>query len=494
MKAQFGDKAAHRDIALLFVGAALYRLLFLALSPRVLDTADAVHYVEAALHLRAGEFLGYDPKIPLMYPLLGAFANLFIPDIEWACRAVSLCFSILTIIPVYLLARELHGRATARIAGLAVCLWPWLADYGCSVATEAVAVFLWFLAAWLLARAVRCGGFATLLAPFLFFALHLTRPEGTFLLLFAPVAALALCLGRGERERERREPDRSAPWRRLASYILIASALLLLNTLFVRRLAGQTTVNFRIGFIIEEFDFLRFAQTAVESSHNVFPIMLGPVLLLFLGVGFFAPRETPRDWRLELYVLLLAAAQWGVSLFVLSPAPRYYMAPIIALSLWSASGMVTVGNMAARAPRWGGTLRVLPVAALVAAMLLGAAITLGSEHLGRRPRQPREYKIAGEWMREHLEPGLVFTRKPQVAFYAGMDSTGPEEDDTLEQALDRARGAQARYIVVDERYAPAGLRPLLDPGQAPAQLRYVYACTPYPESKVVIYELVSLPE
>lgn len=469
-----------RDAALLFLGALAYRVSFLLLSPRVLDTADAVLYAESAQKIAAEGLFSYNPKIPVLYPMLSALASLLTPDIEWGCRIVSMLMSSLAVVPAYLLARDLHGRGAALVAGVAVLLWPWLADYGCGVGTESTGLFFWLLAVWVFARAMRRGGAWPVAAAMAFFLLHLTRPEGTFLLVAAPVAGVLLCRG------TRREYAVRA-----LTYAATALLLLALNALYVRALSGATTVNYRIGFIFDEFDALRFAQTVVETVNNVLPVMLGPVFLVFLGVGLFAQRKEQRDLPLEGYVLAMAGAQWAVSVFVLSPAPRYLMAPIVVLATWAAAGMVRVARDAACVPRWGRWLRLLPVAALVASMLVGAAITLGSEHLGRRPRQPREYKAAGLWMREHLEPGLVFTRKPQVAFYAGMPSTGPAEEDSLEQALERARAAGARYVVVDERYGVAGMRPLLEPGSAPAGLRWVETFAPYPESRVVIYEMVS---
>jgi len=484
-------QGVRRDLGLLVGLGLLCRLFFLLAMPRVLDTADAIHYVETAQHLATGDFFGYDPKIPVLYPLLAAAAHLLIPDLEWACRMVSFVASVLVVAPLYLLARDLFGRRPAQMGALTAAIWPWLADYGCRVSTEATAVWWWFLGVWLLARALRGGRWATLGAPVAFFALHLTRPEGLFILLCAPVAGLLLCCG----------DERRARWR-LVPFGVICGGLLLLNAVYVRALTGNVTANYRVGFILEEFDLLRFAHTSLQTLTDVFPVMLGPVLFLFLGVGLFhrgvespdSSLKTP-DFRLERYLLVFVLAQWAVSLFVLSPAPRYLMAPLMALALWSARGMVVVSRQAA-AVRWGRVLRWAPVGAMVGMMAVHTAVTVGSEHLGRRPREPREYKTAGLWMKEHLDPGLVFCRKPQIGYYAGMPSTGPALEDTVAEAVVRAQCAGARYFVVDERYtasdAPA-LRPLLDPSQAPPALRLLQGFAPYPESRVVVYELAQGP-
>ena len=142
----------NRDIYFLLAVALLYRLAFLLLVPRVLDSADSVHYAETARLFLSGEFFAHNPKIPIFYPLLGAFFSLFTRDPEWGCRLVSFVFSTLTVLPVYAIARRLHGARAAWWAGLIVALWPWLADYACAVSTEATAVFLWMTGFWLLLR------------------------------------------------------------------------------------------------------------------------------------------------------------------------------------------------------------------------------------------------------------------------------------------------------------------------------------------------------
>ena len=467
-----------RDLAWLLALALAYRVAFVLLSPRVLYFPDAIHYVETARDLAMGGFFGYNPKIPVFYPALGALTHWAIPDMEWALRTVSMVFGTALVVPVYLLARDLHGRGPARLAAAIVAIWPWLADFSAGVATEATAVFLWFSGVWFFARGMRGNGLWLIGALACFFGLHLTRPEGTFILAAAFPAAFVLYW-----------PEEKKRLWRLLPFAAAVVALLAAHTLYLRRLTGAATVNYRVGFILEEFDFVRFGQTVLTTSHEVLPVMLGPIMLLFLGAGFFIVRER-RDIRLELFVLVFCAAQWGVTQFVLSAEPRYLMAPIIVLSTWACAGIVFVQRRAATLPGSLRCLRFLPSAALIAAMLFNGALTVGSEHLGRTPRQPREYKEAGEWMAANLEPGLIFTRKPQIAHYAHMPSTGPALDDTLEGAIVRAREAGARYIVADERYCTPAMRPLLDPENAPAGLRHLNTFDRWPGARVVVYEVV----
>jgi len=232
-------------------------------------------------------------------------------------------------------------------------------------------------------------------------------------------------------------------------------------------------------------------------------LMVGWFLWLFAGAGLFCVEPTPavpgsatrpRNVRFELMVLYFAFIQWAIVLPVVSPAPRYLMTFVVAVSLWSARGMAIVGGMAAGLPRtrW---LRFAPVTAMALLMLFHATAAIGGEYLGPMPEQPIEYKIAGRWMQSTLEPGLILTRKPQVGYYAGMPTTGPALDDTVEAALARGREAKARYLVVDERYTAQlvpGLRTLLDPANAPPGLRLISEdLSPYPGARVVIYEFVA---
>ncbi|MBN2309175.1 MAG: hypothetical protein JXR94_09405, partial [Candidatus Hydrogenedentes bacterium] len=190
-----------------------------------------------------------------------------------------------------------------------------------------------------------------------------------------------------------------------------------------------------------------------------------------------------------------AVVQAGAAVLSAMPEPRYIMAVAVVLSLWAARGLGIVGEQAAGVPRhrW---LRRVPVGAMAGLMLLGLAMNVAPEYTGRPARMPREYRAAGRWMKENLEPGLVFSRKPQVGFYADMPTTGPGADETVDEALARARAAGARYVVVDERYTTTMLpawQPLLDPANAPASLRLLEAdLSPYATARIVIYEFRGL--
>lgn len=464
------------------MGAALaWRLLFLLLSPRAIDSADSIWYLENAQRFADGDFLHLSGRVPPLFPALTALANLLIGDLEWAAISVSLFASVLLIIPVYALAVTVHGKSAARVAALTVCLWPWLVDYGCRVAPEALMSLLWFASAGMLVLAVRKGGVWCVLSPLPFLGMHLTRPEGTILWLASPFLALPLFYS-----------DFRQGARRLVPHVLISATLLALYVVYMRYATGEAVLSQRVSVAtLQDVFFARgldTARTALRLFGDVLPVMLGPFLLVFAGVGLFTPRDhARRDLGLEAMLLAFAAAQFILAALSTFAEPRYVMNTAVVLSLWSAAGVACVAQRVRG--RW---MRHVPVAALVALMLLGFAANVIPPLLGRMSYQPVEYKLAGRWMKENLEPGLILCRKPQVGFYAGMQSTGPDPGDTLDAILERAKQTGARYLVIDERYStqmiPA-LRPLLDPANAPPELRLLQSdLSPFPQARIIIYE------
>ncbi len=486
--------------------ALVFRLAFWALTRRVVDSADAIHYVRVAEQFFDGEFLNFNARITLLYPALCALTNLVAPDLETACRVVSLLASSLLVYPVYRITAACHGRSAARYAALMVAIGPWFADYGSRIAPEALMSVLWFAAIWAFARSLRDGGPWLIVAPAAFFALHLTRPEGTFLMLAAPLGGMILCVGPGR-----------AKAKRLIPFIVTAGLLLAAYAAFMRLAVGEATINPRIS---DAGDSLRHifvvraeatVKTFLKLLGEVIPIMLGPVVLVFAGVGLFRPAlandgdngrrddgrdDGRRDLRLELLVIYFALVQAALAVLSTYASPRYIMPLAIAAAIWAGRGMAVVARQAAGLKR-GRWLRFAPVILVVGLWLFGAAVAVAPEYLGRTPQQPREFKIAGQWMKaQGLEPGLIVTRKPWVGFYAGMDTVGPEADASVERVIAYGRQAGARYLVIDERHTAKmvpGLQPLLDPANAPPQLESLNAAlSPYPDARIVIYRFREL--
>ncbi len=139
---------------------------------------------------------------PPLYPLLVGLASLFLPGMRLATSSVSAVAGALLPLPVFFLAREIHGRRAALFAAAATAVWPVLFFFAAggvayslrmyfgseplyvTLATGGV-LFLWLTG--------RRGGYATAALSGLFWGLaSLTRSEGpvvfSFLFLWLIIA------------------------------------------------------------------------------------------------------------------------------------------------------------------------------------------------------------------------------------------------------------------------------------------------------------------
>jgi len=468
--------------------AFLFRLCFLLLLDRAIDMADSIHYLNMGVQFSGGDALQFDDNLPVLYSILGAIAHIGISNWEWAFWSVSLIASSLLVIPVYFLAFELHGIMSARISALLVALWPWLIDYGSRIAPEALAVTLWFTCIYLLYKGMTSGGWALWIAPVAFAALHLTRPEGTFMMLASPIAA-GILVAKTDREN----------YIRWAQFTAATVVLLAVYALSMKLMIGTATVSYRAPMSGDLVDYFRrgsvdMAKTFMQINFNVLPLMLGPLLLVFWGLGFFRPLAVNRNVRLELVIFFFCVLQWAMALAVFSPAPRYLMAVVVALSLWSAKGMEQLTLRAALNQQWAW-LKLVPIMLVVATSLLGVIAEVTAEKMGALPRTPKEYRLAGNWLKENGERGLIISRKPQIGFYADMPTLGPPADATPEFLIEYVKETGARYVALDERYSAAlvpGLNSLLFDPKTDTHFKLLTDdISPFPGAKIVLYEVVT---
>ncbi|MCC6794965.1 MAG: glycosyltransferase family 39 protein [Candidatus Hydrogenedentes bacterium] len=474
-----------RECALWLAAAFLVRVLFYLISPQVIDSADSILYLDAAQKIYETRLDELYPRIPMLYPACSAFAREFVSDIETAAIFVSLVSGTLLLIPILLLSNRLHGRSAARYSAMIVTLWPWLVDYSCRVAPEALYMTLWFAAIYAVLAISRGKAWVWPALAFCLICLYHARPEGIVTAIAVIVAGLIP------------EQDRKRTAIRLVPIVLLLIVSISANYWFVHRLAVNSGIAPRLS--IDSIQYSLFdrgadsARTALRLAFNVIPTMIGIVLGPLALVGIFAKADRNRDYKYDAGVALVAAAQFIAAALSTFAEPRYVMATIVATSLWSARGAAVLAAKAAASVRWRA-LRFAPAALIVATMSIGMYPNIVPPLLGEMSYKPLEYKIAGKWMRDNLEPGLIMSRKPQVGYYANMATSGPAPDDTLEKIHQRLLESDFKYLVVDERYStqmiPA-LKPLLDPANAPSWLRTLKAdASPYKAAPIVIYEVV----
>jgi len=130
--------------------------------------------------------------VPVYHMLQYAWAAVFGPT-AYASRWLSILFGVAAIPVLYLLARDVYGRAAGLFAITLMALSPYYIFHSQGIRSYALALFLGLLSGWLLLRATRGGGRGWWLAQGVVTALllwtHLLgalilAPQGLYLLLF----------------------------------------------------------------------------------------------------------------------------------------------------------------------------------------------------------------------------------------------------------------------------------------------------------------------
>ncbi len=121
---------------------------------------DGVHYAALArLISHEGNFLGAANEYRSnLWPLVIALFDLVVHNIELAGRLASTLFGALTVIPVYLLAREFLNTRTSLVAASLVVPQPYLLRFSVLLYTESFYTFLFSLTLWLGIRLIKSPG------------------------------------------------------------------------------------------------------------------------------------------------------------------------------------------------------------------------------------------------------------------------------------------------------------------------------------------------
>jgi 4-amino-4-deoxy-L-arabinose transferase-like glycosyltransferase len=479
-----------------------------------------------------------------MPPLFAVAAAGLAPLVGGLLNASNLVYVIagsLLVVPLYLLARALYGQPAAWMTGLVVALYPALVTGVLEWGTMTEPLYLlWVgIAIYALYLALEHGGTRhyALLGVALGLA-YLTRTEA---LVFATAALVLLLVGRLLRR------DRLAP---LLGRLAITAGLFLLLTspylLYIHNTTGRWSLTGAAGMAYTTMTGLgerdpaafdratwgldepsgevyyfapsseaqplaavllndpsglirRLRSGLKEAANLLFSVRLVPWILaslLFLGL-FAQPWSAPRlRGELALIASLAAPASY-IAFFV---QDRYLAGALLPAMVWIGAGAWLLGCWLA------GTVqnplqRPLPAAAR-RALLVAPALLLALTLVNLEPRvwnalqhthsfQPGHLAAAAE-LRGRGAPAdaVVMSRYPAIAFHAGTRwAATPAED--WPTVLAYARQRDARYLAIDGWEAQ--LRPqlafLLDPSQAPPELRYLATVQPV-DIPVVIYEFI----
>ncbi len=514
--------------------------------PRVV-WGDEPYYLWIGQSLWAGagyNVMGYSAAhFPPLFPALAGGLARLTGSLLTASNLIFVVSGALLAAPLYALARSIYSPTAAWMVGLVVALYPALTSgvLAWGTMTEplyllwvGVAVYALFQA--LDQRPMRWRDFA-LLGAALGLA-YLTRTEA---LVFLAAAFALLLIGRLLR-RDRLGPLLGRLTVAALAFLLVASPYLLT----IRNSTGRWSLTGAAGMafvsmaglaendaaafdratwaldpasgevylfapsseseslaatlLADPLATLRRLRSGVNAAASTFfSIKLLPLgLALLAALGLFGQPWRTRRLRGELALLASLAAPLAYLLFFVQE--RYLAGLLLPAMVWIGAGLWMLGLWLA------GTAqnllnRSLPAAAQ-RALLAAPAVLLAALLLALGPRvwvtmqrthsfQPGHLTAAAE-LRQQGAPAdaVVMSRYPAIAFHAGTRwAATPAED--WPAVLSYGRQRNARYLAIDGW--EARLRPqlafLLDPAQAPPELRHLATITSG-NDPVVLYEIV----
>lgn len=427
-------------LAGLLMAALAVRLPHL-MAPYVINP-DAVDYISSAKALALGKWReGFRASHVSIFPVLIALVQPFSGDWVWTARGISVLFGLITVTPLYLVARKLLGWPWAALPPLLYCLCPALTSYSMEVVREPISWFILFAGLWALLRAQESGRpLWFLLAGAVFLLGAANRLDG----LMALAVALAWLLGTGLSKRTLIGAIKRASLLMIPSAVALSVALILFggalmqqDLLEVRNYKKQIQLSLqrpsqtqdeRINAILEGIAQPRlrsFFSSAWENRHALaglellkhwikagHPALLGLSLLGFFALGRWKGREV--WWLLALLILAWLAlgyvrlsGAFAISKRHLGPAvlSGYFFVP---LGISQACGWALKKG-------WTRSARSLTLVVICFLVVLTLPWTLRPQRQDKLVR-----RFAGEWIEaQGIPKPLVATQHQIVAFYSG---------------------------------------------------------------------------
>jgi 4-amino-4-deoxy-L-arabinose transferase-like glycosyltransferase len=391
-----------RPILLLILGLALLLRVLNAVGMSAIDL-DGIIYARMGEAFSTGNFReGLRGVFPPVYPALIGLFHAVIPDLEFACRVVSLTAGLLLVYLSYFLFRRLVGNSKALYGAFFVAVNPYLVKCSASVLSESVATLLLFItifafyAGWADndPKDIALSGFSLSLT-------YLTRPE--YVVYVIPLLALLLVSKRF---------SHSALF--LISFAVLAGAYIYLMRvetgmflLSKKAVAAKSSLslnrNVIHSYLLPTFPLFSIIKHIPTAFYDLLNALLPQfVLLAVLGIGKIERRyKVLMALAIIFHVLVVSAV--GAS------SKRFYVELIPILTPFAAAGIFT-------ARRYLGTFRsgsaiFYASMAVIVALFLVQGINLPL--IGRGLN-----KQAGLYLLSHDPRRIIASRLPLISFYS----------------------------------------------------------------------------
>ena len=477
---------------------AFYSLLAFGLSAFLLKlsnyvTSDGVAYLRLAENLFAGKGFSINPgefyaRHHPFYPFLIGVANFFLQDIELSGHFISILFFSLTVIPLFLLTREIYSEETAQWASFLYATHGLLLAYSNLIMTESVFTFLLMIQLYGFHRVIQKGDLRISSAILLGIAGglgYLTRPEGllfygagliaffflapnsrrikfrfclvsltVFLLFFLPyVFFLSRAAGHLEIGGQGREVlvYRQLDFANPGHYMDVKKIYYGLSA-DKTRLKIQDLVQGHGLFYYLAADRFALIRAGIGSlTTRIFQFgnyFFGGLGFIFVGASFFSSPWDPQRKRSE-FLLMTFVLPFFCYLFLLF-YPRRFVPLLPLFLIWMGNGMSVW-------TRWlKGTFHLTKNQIRAAVLLLGLFLILPSVGYLRRVLVygdfPFDDKRLGTWMKENIpniQDERLASQAPFVTYYSGAQMMHLPYVEKFEDFLAYMAYHKAKYFLVN---------------------------------------------
>jgi 4-amino-4-deoxy-L-arabinose transferase-like glycosyltransferase len=378
---------------------------------------DAVRYITGSELLFNGKItdgLRIADKPPV-YFLLCTYVNFLVGNIEVSCHLVSILAASLTLVPLYLLTRNMFNQPVALASCFLFIILPHMSETQSDALTDSTYMLLFITSITLFWHSLKQKSLLLYaLASVTGVVCYLTRTEGIYTLVIIVLTSLAMAIARKE-------------YRTLATVGKILLAIFIFTViaypylLWMKRETGGWTISMATGFrkLGEEITgplpkapssdvvtgllnaMLQILLRVIQLNYFIFvlPLVIGLIIVLssrearigavfLLGIGF-------------LYVIAPVRA----SLSGYAITERYIMLPMILLLPVAAFALIKGFNFVRQRLGWTENRARIVVIALTVLVSLPLLYRMLRER--RRERIP--LKEAGYWIRENAKDKVIYS-------------------------------------------------------------------------------------
>ena len=437
-------------------------------------SGDSPAYIQMAKSFFAGNFsAGLAEDYPPLYSLFVTAAYSITHDWIIAGRLVSFIFSILTIVPIYFLTKELFGEKVANVASVFFIFQPAIGGYSVRIISEPTYVFFFVSAVWLSWKAISTQKHSLLFAAGAISGLsYLVRPEGLGV-------AIVTCLYVSFHDLLRVKYNYRKKIIHICMLVLGASIFVFPYVLHIKNETGRWELSKKKS-ILTAITGKAFGDSVPDASVSTaaripaysmledgyLKTLLGLtaafikachyLLFLLLLFGLIRRKVISRQGKYESFIILILIFYFLVlSLFYVSD--RHLISLIAMCLFWAAIGFCELYQyVSIRMPQ--RLVEAMPIlrGRTFALMLIAVILSSSAEAFRPQDRDKIGRKKTGLWIKENCkESPRILTDSVRLAYYAEAEAVRVQNRPNISKYDDLMKFVKSfpegiDYVVIDK--------------------------------------------